>query len=183
MGIMLRTKRLGMLAGFIASLLGSSPGAVACLCSPPIFHEALQSATAIFSGKVVAIDSVSGVEEGQERTNERITFEVYRQWKGDVGTTEFVTTSLSSNTCGYDFMIGTTYLVYANEFEGLRYLHTGDCYGNKEIGSARDDLAGLGEGKRPVDNARVFLNYALAGVAVIALLGGAIMFRRSRRRT
>jgi hypothetical protein len=49
----------------------------------------------------------------------------------------------TSGDCGYDFQIGETYLVYANDEEGADYFFTSTCMRTKRISDAGDDLAYL----------------------------------------
>lgn len=45
--------------------------------------------------------------------------------------------------CGYDFQVGETYLVYANEEEGSNYFFTSSCMRTKRLSEAGEDLAYL----------------------------------------
>jgi hypothetical protein len=45
--------------------------------------------------------------------------------------------------CGYDFQIGETYLVYANDEEGADYYFTSTCMRTRRLSDAGDDLAYL----------------------------------------
>lgn len=49
----------------------------------------------------------------------------------------------TSGDCGYDFQIGETYLVYANDEEGADYFFTSTCMRTKRLSDAGDDLAYL----------------------------------------
>jgi hypothetical protein len=56
---------------------------------------------------------------------------------------EFLDVWTTSGDCGYDFQIGETYLVYANDEEGAAYLFTSTCMRTKRLSEAGDDLAYL----------------------------------------
>jgi hypothetical protein len=48
-----------------------------------------------------------------------------------------------SGDCGYDFQVGETYLVYADEDEETDRINTSVCYRNRRLSDAGDDLAYL----------------------------------------
>src|ERR1700722_1658784 len=49
----------------------------------------------------------------------------------------------TSGDCAYDFQIGETYLVYANEEEGSDYFFTSSCMRTRRLSDAGEDLAYL----------------------------------------
>ena len=49
----------------------------------------------------------------------------------------------TAGDCGYDFQLGETYLVYANDEEGADYFFTSTCMRTKRLSDAGDDLAYL----------------------------------------
>jgi hypothetical protein len=57
--------------------------------------------------------------------------------------TEFIDVWTMSGDCGYDFQIGETYLVYANNEEGTDYFFTSTCMRTKRLSDAGEDLAYL----------------------------------------
>lgn len=95
-----------------AALLAAGPAApcssASAMCScvpPPSVPRALGEADAVFQGRVV------DVRNGRE--DRRVRIRVSRRWKGAAGDTVTVRTSRSSASCGFDFVAGTEYLVYA----------------------------------------------------------------------
>jgi hypothetical protein len=60
--------------------------------------------------------------------------------KSGVGSLDVWTTS---GDCGYDFQIGETYLVFANNEEGADYFFTSTCMRTKRLSDAGDDLTYL----------------------------------------
>jgi hypothetical protein len=56
---------------------------------------------------------------------------------------DFLDVWTTSGDCGYDFHIGETYLVYANEEEGADYFFTSACMRTKRLSDAGEDLAYL----------------------------------------
>jgi hypothetical protein len=57
--------------------------------------------------------------------------------------TDFLDVWTAAGDCGYDFQIGETYLVYANNEEGADYFFTSTCMRTKRLSEAGDDLAYL----------------------------------------
>jgi len=55
----------------------------------------------------------------------------------------FLDVFTTSGDCGYDFQIGETYLVYANDEEGADYFFTSICMRTKRLSEAGEDLAYL----------------------------------------
>jgi hypothetical protein len=56
---------------------------------------------------------------------------------------DFLDVWTTSGDCGYDFQMGETYLVYANDEEGADYFFTSSCMRTKRLSDAGDDLAYL----------------------------------------
>ena len=56
---------------------------------------------------------------------------------------DFLDVWTTAGDCGYDFQIGETYLVYANDEEGADYFFTSTCMRTKRLSEAGDDLAYL----------------------------------------
>ncbi|HEU4453270.1 MAG TPA: hypothetical protein VFR81_09425 [Longimicrobium sp.] len=95
-----------------AALLGAGPAApcssASAMCScvpPPSVPRALGEADAVFQGRVI------DVRTGREDL--RVRIRVARRWKGAGGDTVTVRTARGSPSCGFDFVAGTEYLVYA----------------------------------------------------------------------
>jgi len=85
----------------------------ACSCIPPEGVEAeFEKSYAVFQGKVF------DVREEFIGMGKTITFHVEKNWKmANEGSIEVKTYS-SSASCGYDFVEGESYVVYANIEEG-----------------------------------------------------------------
>lgn len=117
--------------------------AAACSCAePPPPKQALEKASAVFSGKVVEI------QQGQQQfAPKRVTFEVDRSYKGVDAGRVVVTTASDGAMCGFGFQQGKSYLVYG--YGDKEALNTNLCTRTKSIENAGDDLKELGEGKKP----------------------------------
>lgn len=126
---------------FGAAVIAHPPGrAFACSCmmpGPPA--EAAAQSEAVFSG------TVSEVAPGANGV--LVTFDVDNVWKGPSGPQLTLATASDSASCGYSFVAGEQYLVYANPQDGQ--LATGLCSRTAPIANAADDLAALGAGQAP----------------------------------
>lgn len=139
----------------VASLFTEAARACSCLPPPPP-KEALAQAAAVFSGKVEKAEVISLTETnaGQVFTNEikKVTLRVAESWKGTNARELVVYTPVNSAMCGYNFVQGETYLVYASEVGTVRKtkeLHTNLCTRTRVLSRAQEDLRALGHGTKP----------------------------------
>ena len=117
----------------------------ACSCAPPPPpKEALAASSAVFTGKVVAVEDVGDFQRS-------VTIEVASSWKGVKAKTVTVKTAKDSAACGYGFEKGKSYLVYAREVkEGeAKVLSTNLCSRTRTLAEAKEDLAALGDAVKP----------------------------------
>lgn len=56
---------------------------------------------------------------------------------------DFLDVWTTAGDCGYDFQLGETYLVFANDEEGADYFFTSSCMRTKRLSEAGEDLAYL----------------------------------------
>lgn len=56
---------------------------------------------------------------------------------------DFLDVWTTAGDCGYDFQLGETYLVYANDEEGADYFFTSSCMRTRRLSDAGNDLAYL----------------------------------------
>jgi hypothetical protein len=148
--------------------------AYACSCIPPAPPlESMANSDAVFSGKVMRIDA----DEAPIMSSAdpvKVVFDVSRVWKGAEEGAIALSTARESASCGYNFVVGEEYLVYANNSE--TGLTTGLCNRTMPLSSAGEDLAALGEGviPAPADQPTAStLSWALAAGAVLA---GLVLF-------
>ncbi|HYO90079.1 MAG TPA: hypothetical protein VEQ40_00505 [Pyrinomonadaceae bacterium] len=143
MEIVMRIIKPGLM--IIVFLLLSADAGYACTCvPPPSVAESLSQAGAVFSGKVLQVKRVKGSEQDGLWQVE-VVFAVNTSWKGARQRVISVFTASQSAACGYSFMRGRTYLVYAGESQGK--LATTICSRTKRLKDARLDLKELGAGK------------------------------------
>jgi len=120
------------------SVVNLSQNASACECKEPDSPlSTLAKSTAVFSGKVVELT------KNPSDFTKTVKFDVHRTWKGVSEKELDVVTAIDDGGCGYNFVIGETYLVYAS---GTDVLHTSSCGRNKLFTDAFEDLAQLGGG-------------------------------------
>src|SRR5262249_32533746 len=98
-----------------AVLAGLAPRTSARTCVPPsdVYTEYAAS-DAVFLGEGIAISN----DPTPPFYNARVPIRVEKDWKGAPGATIEVITSGSSASCGFEFHVGTRYLVFAFEQRG-----------------------------------------------------------------
>jgi hypothetical protein len=129
------------------SLLLGTP-AHACKCMFPPVEAARDDATAVFEGRVLAVEaSPSATPVNSER---QVTLTVVRTWKGlEQDEHISVFTNGSSASCGYTFNKDASYLIYARTSDDGK-LHVNSCSRTKSVADSAEDLAFLGAGSTPV---------------------------------
>jgi hypothetical protein len=130
--------------------------AFACSCLPyPPPKEALAKVSAVFSGKVQKVETVSEKVAGQSYTYQRrkVTIEVSQSWKGTNAATLTVFTGMNDGDCGISFVQGKEYLIYAYASAATATrgteLETGLCSRTRELLLASEDLKAFGAGQKP----------------------------------
>lgn len=132
---------------FGVAVIAHPPGqAFACSClqpGPPM--ESAAQSEAVFAGTVA---NIAPQPAGQFGGGVLVTFDVQQVWKGPVGPQLTLSTSSSSASCGYEFVAGEEYIVYANAQEGM--LATGLCSRTAPLANAAADVEALGPGEAPI---------------------------------
>ncbi|OKL36865.1 hypothetical protein [Domibacillus mangrovi] len=127
----------------------------ACSCAkPPDVKEEFSLSKAVFRGKVTEIDEKKSVSGFPTKS---VRFEVNETWKGVSQSQVNVTTGNGGGDCGYEFRKGQEYLVYANDSDmyGSSEQTVIICSRTKEISTAQEDLAILGEGQTPTEKVKL----------------------------
>ncbi len=125
------------IALFIFSFGFYLPQAHACSClQPGSALEEMGKSNAVFSGQV------KETRFKEERIE--VNFEVYEVWQGEMGPTVTFTTASDSAACGYPFVDGEEYLIYAGEYSGEFAVNL--CSRTMLLTDAEEDLQALGEG-------------------------------------
>jgi MYXO-CTERM domain-containing protein len=164
----------------LASLAQTSE-ARACTCISLSPSEGRSVSHAIFTGEVTEIAPNKATRFG----GLEITLRVKRMWKGDPEQEIKVHTAGSSAACGYTFVKGETYLVYALR-DDADPMRVSLCSRTALAKKAKDDLDFLGEPKHQFDGGKGGCAAASgstdgAGLALFALLLlGAMLVTRRR---
>ncbi|MDN4606954.1 hypothetical protein [Sporosarcina highlanderae] len=124
--------------------------ASACSCiAPPPPEDALEKANAVFTGEVVEIEEKRKLFGGF--IGKKVQFKVDKAWKGIDESEIVISTGQSDGDCGFSFVKGQKYLVYASVssmYEENNYsLSTTICHRTTELTNATADLNALGEGQ------------------------------------
>lgn len=139
-----------------AVLFAAPTPAHACTCSrtaPPC--EAFWRAPAIFSAVVLDIRQKRDPADGPEYLAERIvTLQVEQSWRGDAAGTIEVRTGTGGGDCGYTFIRGMRYLVYASYRAGGFGVDI--CSRTRALSEASEDLEYLKTALQPSAAGRVF---------------------------
>jgi hypothetical protein len=104
--------------------MGNSATACSCSKGARLVKNEVKRSTLVLVGKVISIeemafeikDSVTIAKEGRSASFRKITFQVFRLFKGKKkGQKVVVYTGLGKGDCGYWFRIGQRYILYGNE--------------------------------------------------------------------
>ena len=138
------------LIALIGLLFIASPRpALACSCVQLTKPQLVENATVIFTGVVTGVSRPFSFGFGCTASSAdpvTFTFDVEMIYKGDAGKTATVTTVVSGASCGYEFVGGKRYTVFATSADGR--LETNLCRGNLE-GAIVTSEYGLREGRPP----------------------------------
>ncbi len=120
----------------------ASPAA-ACSCAGLTPAQAFERADSVFVGEVTSFRVKSGLFGQSSIDPTTVDFTVMEVWKGPQQRTLTIRTVRSEVSCGYEFVEGLQYLVYALDGQ------TGLCDRTALTIQAAEDLASLGEGWKP----------------------------------
>ncbi|HEX5596037.1 MAG TPA: hypothetical protein VFX61_08490 [Micromonosporaceae bacterium] len=121
-----------VLAG-LGLFVGPAMPACACSCAEAVSpEEAAERSDAVFVGVVKKIDRPWGLIRSSTDPV-TVTIDVTEVHKGDVPATVKVVTEADGASCGYEFVDGGRYLVFASG--KVADLRTGLCDGNRNLAS------------------------------------------------
>jgi hypothetical protein len=106
--------------------------AIACSCGePPPLKEEFNSSSAVFIGKIIKGETI---KINGNYSSRKYTVEVSKVIKGDIKDTVEIYTGIDGADCGYDFILGRIYIIYAlnNGDENKLSVHL--CSRTKEQG-------------------------------------------------
>ena len=133
--------------------LGNTGQVHACKCAEPGSpSDELRKFSAVFAGRVVSIQHSFDPDAESYSSEDRTTvrFEVSTVWKGTVHEDMYVTTPPTGGSCGFAFIEGEDYIVYAydNAYDDDGYT-VGICSRTALLRQAQADIDALGEGQAP----------------------------------
>jgi MYXO-CTERM domain-containing protein len=131
------------LSAALLGLLAHAAPARACSCAELPFEMARQSSVAIFEARVASI------EDGADGAR-HVHLDVVQTWLAAEHEHAEVVTASTEAACGFTFVVGQSYLVYASALEGEAY-RVSLCSRTRLMADADDDRALLGSGVVPVD--------------------------------
>ena len=180
-------------------LFGASGQVYACKCAQPgTPTEELEKFSAVFAGSVVSVQHSYDLNAGLVTPEDRSTvgFEVSAVWKGAVHEDMYITTPPIGGSCGFTFVEGEEYIVYAydSSYDDGGYT-VGICSRTALLAQAQDDLDALGGGdaprpgtagplpEQPQDSllSRAWVVILIVAAAVV-VVGGIVLSPRVRRR-
>ena len=154
--------RLFVIGGLIAAQFVIPSPASACSCVyPGTPAEQYSVSAAVFAGEVTGVSNNYNpiisifarvlAELGQypsflytyRFSGYDVTFNVQTSWKGISTTHITLSTGSGGGDCGYSFITGNTYLVYAWQSDSFDHLSAGICSRTNELTVAAEDLSYL----------------------------------------
>lgn len=171
-------------------LLGSTAKpAAACSCMVGTPADYAGYADVIFVGEVTDVQVDSSLLSFSNADPVLVRFAVSETWVQDVPAGLTLETARDEAMCGYNFAVGSTYLVYASYRDGQ--LATDICSGTKLERDATADRAYLGESVAPspaevdtgapAQSPRAVVVMLIVGAGFLALAGtGTLMVRLLR---
>ncbi|MCL1698349.1 hypothetical protein [Lysinibacillus sp. BPa_S21] len=176
---MFNLKKAMIILAFIFTI-GSFPSITsACSCAYlPSVEEEFELSKAIFSGKVVDIKEKQSLKGD---TTKSVLFEVTNTWKGVEQSQVIITTGQGGGDCGYNFIKGEEYLVYANEsiMYGTKSLISTICNRTYVLSSSQEDLEILGEGQPQIEEVNLIDKHIRNQIyiwATVAVAIGIVVF-------
>ena len=150
---MARGKQLALTI-FVLTFLLAPSRVDACSCGVSTLCETYWQASAVFSGEVLEIAPIKTSVPGYARpqtTRLRVRFRVDQWYRGKAAAETEVQTGVGAGDCGFKFVPGEKYLVFARNHEGR--LATSICSPTKQLAGAAAILAQI---KDPHPLNRVF---------------------------
>ena len=181
---------------------GNAEQVYACSCAQPGSPtEELEKFSAVFAGRVLSVQHSYDPDGRTVTRDDRSTigFEVSTVWKGNVSEEMQITTPPTGGSCGFTFVEGEEYIVYAYDSPYVEGGYTtGICSRTALLEQAQEDIDELGEGDAPLSSAGgtagaasedpddpvmgVAQYFALAIAAAILAAGGIVLYALLRCR-
>jgi len=182
---MIYVKNAMILLVFIFIIVSYPSLTSACSCAElPSVEQEFERSQAVFSGKVIEIKEKRSLKG---YTTNSVLFEVTNTWKGVEQSQLVLTTGQGDGDCGYHFIKGQEYMVYAYESSmyGATSLASGICDRTNLLSSSQEDLEILGAGQPPIDEVNLSSPYngnQLAIWATAAVILAIVVFFLVKKR-
>ena len=172
-----------LLSTMLLILLNIAPTtSYACSCAAPgPVSDELERSAAVFKGKVIGV--VDANENNSMKSSAdpiAIIIKVDEIWKGINQTEVVVYTERDSASCGFTFMEGQEYLIYASESDD--HLRVSLCSRTTDLASASSDLDILGKGAEPTEQVNIdqeelqgISDWQIIDIIAVFLLGVAVL--------
>ena len=179
--------------------IGNPETVHACKCvQPGTLSEELEMSAAVFSGRVVSIQHSFDPDAASYSPEDLTTvgFEIGAVWKGTVHEDMYITTPPTGGSCGFAFVEGEEYIVYAYDgaYDDGSYT-VGICSRTALLGQAQADIDAFGSGRAPqagtggplpeqTQNTAVSMGWViiLAVAAAVLVISGIVVYALVRRR-
>jgi hypothetical protein len=139
--------RLLLLAFALLAVFAACATATTCNCGPtPSIEEAYDLASDVVLARVESVDGpyVENTDVWPGRVVEpHFTMRVLARWKGRTGSTALVRTALDPAECGFPFVVGETFLLYAHRPGPGDTLRAVACDRSRRAAEARDEMRRL----------------------------------------
>ena len=172
--------------------LGNPGQAHACSCAQPGSpSEELRESSAVFAGRVVSVRHTYDPDGRSVSRDDHSTigFEVSAVWKGTVYEDMVITTPPTGGSCGFRFVEGEEYIVYAYDGPYVDGGYSvGICTRTALLEQAQEDIDELGEGRasqagtgepapeKPEKTVADWLRFVVQAVAAaVVAIGGLVL--------
>lgn len=133
----------------LGTLLCSVATAYACDCLPVASTvEAVRNSTYVFAGTILEKRRFTVSDIAKDYKEFEVKIRVMRYWKGEPGKVITIRPPAESSECGFDFVQGENYIVYAT---GTKYPEVSACSRTVSVKSnqGQSDMKLLGDPEFP----------------------------------
>ena len=148
-----RLSSVALLALLIVVSDARDARACSCITGIPLC-ETLWNTPVVFAGEVIEIADVPGPSTSPFPASRLVRFRVEQSWREEVPREVQVRTGSGGGDCGYTFIKGVRYLVFARR--NGEQLNTSICSPTKPISDAGEDLEYLKTAFKPSVAGRIF---------------------------
>lgn len=169
-----------------SALLFPAPAAACSCVDPGSVEESQVRSDAIFEGTVTSVKSSTGLLSSSSAKAVKASFQVNEVWKGLVTPTIEIITTGGSDSCGYEFVEGERYLVYATATG--KALEVNLCSKTVLHSKADEQFIALGSGSLPpqpsleeqLTNDAFTRNLIIILSVIVAASSAILLYRRNK---